>query len=55
MPACTPACLPTQTSSNLLLPYTPSLPLGDEDYMGDVFIRKARERRDFKFVYKKKM
>lgn len=37
-----------------LLPFTPS-PLRNEDYMGDVFIRKARQRRDFKFVYKRKI
>lgn len=42
-----------QESSNLL-PFTPS-PLRNEDYMGDVFIRKARQRRDFKFVYKRKI
>ncbi len=35
-----------------ILPFTPS-PLRSEDYMGDQFIRKARQCRDFKFVYKK--
>ena len=30
-----------------MLPFTPT-PLRNEDYMGDQFIRKARQRRDFK-------
>ncbi|KAG5177395.1 myosin I, high molecular weight-Acanthamoeba sp [Tribonema minus] len=37
-----------------MLPFTPT-PLRNEDYMGDQFIRKARQRRDFKFVYKRKI
>ncbi len=37
-----------------ILPFTPS-PLRNEDYMGDQFIRKARQCRDFKFVYKRKI
>jgi myosin-7 len=37
-----------------MLPFTPS-PLRNEDYMGDQFIRKARQQRDFKFVYKRKI
>jgi myosin heavy subunit len=37
-----------------LLPFTPT-PLRREDFMGDQFIRKARQRRDFKFVYKRKI
>ncbi len=37
-----------------ILPFTPS-PLRNDDYMGDQFIRKARQCRDFKFVYKRKI
>jgi hypothetical protein len=43
-----------QDTSSGNLPYTPT-PLRTEDYMGDQFIRKARQRRDFKFVYKRKI
>ena len=30
-------------------------PLRNEDYMGDVIVQKARQRRDFKFVFKRKI
>lgn len=30
-------------------------PLRNEDYMGDVIVQKARQRRNFKFVFKKKI
>eukprot|EP00968_Pinguiococcus_pyrenoidosus_P014517 scaffold1311_cov256-Pinguiococcus_pyrenoidosus.AAC.38 len=36
------------------LPRTPR-PLRNEDYLGDVLVQKARQRRNFKFVYKRKI
>lgn len=30
-------------------------PLRNEDYMGDVIVQKARQKREFKFVYKRKV
>jgi len=30
-------------------------PLRNEDYMGDVIVQKARQKREFKFVYKRKI
>ena len=30
-------------------------PLRNEDYMGDVIVQKARQKRDFKFVFKRKI
>lgn len=39
---------------NMDLPRTPR-PLRNEDFMGDVIIQKARQKRNFKFVLKKKI
>jgi hypothetical protein len=36
------------------LPRTPR-PLKNEDFMGDVMVQKARQRRNFKFVFKRKI
>merc|ERR1711871_1603927 len=44
----------TGTTSLDALPRTPR-PLKNDDYMGDVIVLKARQRRDFKFVMKKKI